>query len=76
MTDKEKLLSEKNLKEAFQFFDKDNIGTISWNEIAEIVYPEGKIPQNTIKEFLDEIGQKDENMQIDFNEFKKIIKYK
>ena len=48
----------------------------SWNEIAEIVYPEGKIPQNTIKEFLDEIGQKDENMQIDFNEFKKILKYK
>jgi calcium-dependent protein kinase len=76
LTDKEKLLSEKNLKEAFQFFDKDNSGMISWNEIAEIVYPEGKIPQNTIKEFLDEIGQKDENMQIDFNGFKKILKYK
>lgn len=76
MTDKEKLLSEKNLKEAFQFFDKDNSGKISWNEIAEIVYPEGNIPQNTIKEFLDEIGQKDEDMQIDFKEFKKIIKYK
>ena len=76
LTDKEKLLSEKNLKEAFQFFDKDNSGKISWNEIAEIVYPEGNIPQNTIKEFLDEIGQKNEDMQIDFNEFKKLIKHK
>jgi calcium-dependent protein kinase len=74
LTDKEKLLSEKNLKEAFAFFDKDNSGSISWNEIAEIVYPEGKIPENTIKEFLKEIGQKDENMTIDFLEFKKILK--
>ena len=74
LTDKEKLLSDKNLKEAFSFFDKDNSGSISWNEIAEIVYPEGKIPKNTIKEFLNEIGQKDENMTIDFLEFKKILK--
>ncbi len=74
LTDKEKLLSDKNLKEAFLFFDKDKNGTISWNEIAEVVYPEGKIPQNTIKEFLKEINQKDENMEIDFREFKKILK--
>ena len=76
LTDKEKLLSDKNLKEAFAFFDKDNNGSISWNEIAEIVYPEGKIPKNIIKEFLKEIGQKDENMEIDFYEFKKILKQK
>ena len=76
LTDKEKLLSDKNLKEAFSFFDKDNSGSISWNEIAEIVYPEGRIPKNTMKEFLEEIGQKDEKMLIDFKEFKKIIKAK
>jgi calcium-dependent protein kinase len=76
LTDKEALLSDKNLKEAFAFFDKDNNGSISWSEIAEIVYPEGKIPKNTIKEFLKEIGQKDENMEIDFNEFKKILQQK
>ena len=76
LTDKEKLLSDKNLKEAFAFFDKDNNGTISWNEIAEIVYPEGKIPKNTMKEFLNEIGQKDENMEIDFYQFKKILRTK
>ena len=76
LTDKEALLSDKNLKEAFAFFDKDNNGSISWNEIAEVVYPDGKIPKNTIKEFLKEIGQKDENMEIDYNEFKKILKQK
>ena len=76
LTDKEKLLSDKNLKEAFKFFDKDNNGSISWNEIAEIVYPEGKIPKNTIKEFLKEIGQKDEDMQMDYYEFKRILKSK
>ena len=74
LTDKEKLLSDKNLKEAFDFFDKDHNGSISWNEIAVVVYPEGKIPKNTIKEFLKEIGQKDENMEIDYYEFKKILK--
>ena len=73
LTDKEKLLSDKNLKEAFSFFDKDNNGSISWNEIAEIIYPEGDIPKNTIKEFLKEIGQKDENMKMDYYDFKKVL---
>ena len=76
LTDKEKLLSDKNLKEAFAFFDKDNNGSITWNEIAEIVYPEGKIPIKTMKEFLEEIGQKDENMQMDYYEFRRILKSK
>ena len=74
LSDKEKLLSDKNLKEAFAFFDKDNNGSISWNEIAEIVYPEGQIPKNTIKEFLNEIGQKDEDMKMDYYEFKRVLK--
>ena len=76
LTDKEKLLNEKNLREAFNFFDKDGSGSITWNEIAEIVYPEGKIPENTIKEFLNEIGEQDENMKIDYFEFKKILRPK
>ena len=74
LSDKEKLLNDKNLKEAFNFFDKDGSGAITWNEIAEIVYPEGKIPENTIKEFLNEIGENDENMKIDYFEFKKILR--
>ena len=76
LADKEELLSDKNLREAFAFFDKNNNGSISWNEIAEIVYPEGKIPENTIKEFLKEIGQKDENMEINYEDFKKILQQK
>ena len=62
------------MKEAFSFFDKDNSGYISWNEIAEIIYPEGQIPKDIIKEFLKEIDQRDENMKIDFYEFKKILR--
>ena len=73
LSDPEKLLSTKNLGEAFKFFDKDNNGFITWNEIAEIIYPEGKIPQNIMKEFLEEIGQKDENVAIDFYDFKRIL---
>ena len=76
LSNKEKLLCDKNLKEAFSFFDKDNSGYISWNEIAEIIYPEGQIPKDIIKEFLKEIGQKDENMKIDLYEFKKILRGK
>ena len=73
LSDRQKLLSNKNLGEAFNFFDKDNNGFITWNEIAEIIYPEGKIPENIMKEFLDEIGQNDEHMKIDFYDFKRIL---
>ena len=73
LSDRDKLLSNKNLGEAFKFFDKDNNGFITWNEIAEIIYPEGKIPENIMKEFLEEIGQKDENVKIDFYDFKRIL---
>ena len=73
LSDRDKLLSNKNLGEAFNFFDKDNNGFITWNEIAEIIYPEGKIPENIMKEFLEEIGQKDENVKIDFYDFKRIL---
>ena len=73
LSDKRKLLSDKNLGEAFKFFDKDSNGFITWNEIAEIIYPEGKIPENIMKEFLEEINQKDEKMKIDFWDFKRIL---
>ena len=73
LSDKKKLLSDKNLRAAFNFFDSDNNGFITWNEIAKIIYPEGEIPYNIMKEFLEEIGQKDEKLKIDFWEFKKIL---
>ena len=67
-------MSDKNLKEAFDFFDQDNNGSISWNEIAKIVYPNGEIDKNIMKEFMEEIGQKDENKEISFEEFKNILR--
>ena len=73
LTDKNKLLTDKNLKDAFGFFDKDKSGSISWNEIAEIIEPDGSIPKQIMKDFMNEIGQKDENKEINFEEFKKIL---
>ena len=73
LSDRQKLLSNKNLSEAFRFFDKDNNGFITWNEIAEIIYPEGQIPENIMKKFLEEIDKVDENMKIDFYDFKRVL---
>ena len=69
LSDKNKLLSDKNLKEAFDFFDKNKNGSISWNEIAQVIHPEGRIPTQIMKEFMEEIGQKDENKEINFEVF-------
>ena len=35
---KKKLLTDKNLKEAFNFFDNDSSGEITWNEIAKVIF--------------------------------------
>ena len=73
LSDRSKLLNDKNLREAFDFFDKDKSGSISWNEIAEIIEPDGAIPKQIMKDFMEEIGQKDENKEISFEEFKMIL---
>jgi len=73
LSDRSKLLNDKNLREAFDFFDKDKSGSISWNEIAEIIEPDGSIPKQIMKDFMEEIGQKDENKEISFEEFKMIL---
>jgi len=73
LSDRSKLLNDKNLREAFDFFDKDKSGSISWNEIAAIIEPEGSIPKQIMKDFMEEIGQKDENKEISFEEFKMIL---
>ena len=73
LSDRNQLLNDKNLREAFDFFDKDKSGSISWNEIAEIIEPDGSIPKQIMKDFMKEIGQKDENKEITFEEFKSIL---
>ena len=73
LCDQKFLLNEKNLKEAFNFFDNDSSGDITWSEIANVIFNGKQIPENIISEFLEEIGQKDEDLAIDFEEFKRII---
>ena len=73
LSDKKKLLTDKNLREAFNFFDNDSSGEITWNEIANVIFNGKNIPENVISEFLEEIGQNDVNISINYDEFKRII---
>ena len=73
-SDRKKLLNEKNMKEAFNFFDKDKNGVINWEEISKVVFQNKKMPKIFMKEFLEEIDQKNGNVKINFKDFCKIIK--
>ena len=74
-SDREKLLNEKNMKEAFDFFDKNKNGTINWEEISNIVFQNKKMPKIFMKQFLEEIEQKNgKDVSINFEDFCKIIK--
>ena len=72
--DKDKLLTEKNLKIAFDVFDKDKSGGISANELKLLlgesnVHTKEEVWKNMIKE-IDLNG----DGQISFEEFKKMMK--
>ena len=72
---KEKLLTEKNLKMAFDFFDKDKNGTISWEEISNVVFKNKKMPKIFMSQFLEEISSESgKDVNITFEDFCKIIK--
>ena len=74
-SDREKLLNEKNMQEAFNFFDKDKDGTINWEEISKVVFQNKKMPKFFMKQFLEEIEQKNgKDVNITFEDFCKIIK--
>ena len=74
-SDREKLLTEKNMKEAFNFFDKDKDGSIKWEEISKVVFQNKKMPKIFMKEFLEEIEQENgKDVNINFDDFCKIIK--
>ena len=73
LCDQKKILTDKNLREAFNFFDNDSSGEITWNEIANVIFNGKSIPENVISEFLEEIGQNDVNISINYDEFKRII---
>ena len=73
MSDKKKLLSDTNLKEAFDFFDVDKSNTITWDEIARIVFQGKNVPKELVNSFLKEIG-KTEKDPINFKEFCEMIR--
>lgn len=68
--DKTKLLSDKNMKAAFGLFDKDGGGTISPDEIKEVLGFGGKhIDDGVWDEIVKEVDD-DGNGEIAFEEFK------
>ena len=74
-SDREKLLNEKNMKQAFNFFDKDKNGTITWSEICDIVFQNKKMPKILLNQFLDEMStESGEQVRISFEDFCKIVK--
>ena len=74
-SDKEKLLSQKNMKAAFNFFDKDKNGTITWEEIFDVVFQKKKMPKIIMNQFLKEISlESGEQVRINFEDFCKIVK--
>lgn len=66
---KRTLLNEQNLKAAFQLFDKDGGGTISAEEVAEILGTNFSKEQSVWKEIIKEVDLNGDGM-IDFEEFK------
>ena len=74
-SDREKLLNEKNMRQAFNFFDKDKNGTISWQEISDVVFKNKKMPKIFMSQFLEEISSESgKEVNITFEDFCKIIK--
>lgn len=69
---KTNLLNEKNLKECFKMFDRDGGGSISAQEVAEILGGQLSKDMNVWKEIISEVD-KDDNGEIDFEEFKDMM---
>lgn len=72
MLNKEKLLTEVNLKLAFDIFDSDQSGEICVNEIKHLIFGGVDMPEKVVAEFLAQINKKPEDM-INFEDFKKLM---
>jgi calcium-dependent protein kinase len=70
--DKNLLLSESNMRLAFNLFDIDKNGFISIDEIKDIIGGGKSIPDNVMVELLAEIDKKSDE-EINFDEFKGIM---
>ncbi len=63
------------MRQAFNFFDKDKNGTISWQEISDVVFKNKKMPKIFMSQFLEEISSESgKDVNITFEDFCKIIK--
>ena len=67
---KEQLFTDINLKNAFDMFDKDKNGTISINEIIEVIGT--NLDKNAIEELKKEVAY-DGDKEIDFKRFKEYM---
>ena len=63
------------MRQAFNFFDKDKNGAISWQEISDVVFKNKKMPKIFMTQFLEEISSESgKDVNITFEDFCKIIK--
>ena len=73
---KEKFISENVLRYAFRYFDKDNSGEITFDEIEEVfkesVSDKEKV-HDSLKKIISEVDTNGDGV-IDFNEFAAIMK--
>ena len=65
----QQLLSKEKLKQAFKMFDKDNSGTISKEEIKEVL---GNVDEEIAEKIISEVDE-DNNGEISFEEFEKMM---
>ena len=66
------LLTEDNLKQAFDYFDKDKNGSIDMDEIKEVLGAGQNLSDQVWKQVLQEVDQ-DGSGEIDFEEFQKMM---
>ena len=69
---KRKLLSEENLKKAFDVFDKDGSGSISTNEVKGILGVGKQVSENIWKDLIKEVDQNNDG-SVSFDEFKNMM---
>ena len=66
---KESLLDENSLKQSFAFFDKDNSGSVTADELKEALGVGKNISEQVWLEVINEVDENGDGM-IDFEEFK------
>jgi Ca2+-binding EF-hand superfamily protein len=73
--DYENLTTEKNLKLAFDYFDKDHSGTLSPDEIREVLglSEDNEKSRKIVNDIIEEVDENGDGL-ISFDEFKKMMK--